>query len=199
MSRAVQFAPNGRVLAAGNDNGAVECWTVDSWRSVGQMAAANPGEGTTRIRFHASSQRMAIGTSAGTAWFWDLSPNRRWSLRSVTSAGFVNDLAYASDGGRLAVASRSGFVLLVDALTDRMIRRDPARSAVETLDLSPDGKWLVAATAGQHVRAWDGSGKLRLETTSASVLSRVRFSSNGRGLLTAGADGVARIWRIIES
>jgi hypothetical protein len=198
LMRAVEFAPNGQLLATGDDSGLAVCWSADSWRSTGQISAPSSTGGITRIRFHASSQRLVFGGSLGGAWFWDLSPRRRWEIASVMHAGYVSDLAYASDGARLAVASRSGFLLLIDSLVDRLVRSESLHSPVSAVDLSPDGRWLVAGTEDLRVRAWDYSGTLRLETPAGSPLCCMRYSTNGRGLLTGASEGVARIWRVIE-
>jgi hypothetical protein len=194
LVRATQFDPQGRVLAAASDSGALECWSVGSWRSTARVASPVPGA-VSRIRFHVSGGRLAVGTATGNLWLWDVAQKRTWPVRAVTSGGFVNDVAFSS---RLVVGTHGGALAVVDASSEVLIRYEQLESSVETLDLSPDGEWLVAATAAHGIRAWDSAGVLRMETTSVGMLSRVRFSRNGRGLLTAGTDGYARLWRIIE-
>jgi WD40 repeat protein len=68
------------------------------------------------------------------------------------------------------------------------------------VNFSPDGKFVVTASAGGISQVWrvrDGKQVLTVEHSSAAlrVLSAT-FSRDGGYIVTAGDDQTAKIWRI---
>jgi WD40 repeat protein len=73
---------------------------------------------------------------------------------------------------------------------------DDARAVAEFAAFSPDGRRVLACSADETIRLWDGeSGRLirRVERHGGHLLS-VAFSPEGRRALSGGQDRVVRLW-----
>jgi hypothetical protein len=190
---AVQFNPDRATVVAGNDHGLVERWTLDKWRSIGKVEGPEGTGAINRLVSDSPGRTIAVATAKGQVWVW--APSRKpWTSRAVPAQYPAIDLVATPSGWAVATGTS---VVIVDAEQDRVWRAQSLGSTVTTIDLMPDSMWLVAATQDCRVLAWDGSGELRLETRSKSVLSRVRFTP--KGLFSAGADGIGRIWKVTQA
>ncbi len=192
--RAVEFSPDGHLLAAANDTGQVEAWAPGNWQSAGHGSAPKGHGSIVRVRFHAAGQRMAVAGSVAGPWFWDLTTGSTYMCRAAEGTASAADLAFSSDGGRLAVATANG-VAVIDLQVDHLEPAVGLSTPARTVDLSPDGRWLIAGTTDGRFLVWDHSGQMRLQGATHGVVSTLRFSANGRGLLAAGSDGTARLWQ----
>lgn len=115
---ALEFAPSGNVLAAGETDGTITFWQVTAAGSATRLAAisAGGGAGITGLRYSADGQSLISVDEAGNVHIWNVSnatgpvaigsyaqPNPdRLQLNSATIA--VGP-AHGSDGDRLIVTS----------------------------------------------------------------------------------------------
>jgi WD40 repeat protein len=193
--RACAFSPDGTALVAGNDTGLLEVWAVGSWRTRGHQALSQRRNAVTTLRFHEAGGRIVVGAFTGAVWFWDYAVPKLFPVSAATTAGTITDVTYLHDSPHLAVASGDGSLMIVDATENRLAARIEVGSPVTSCDTGRDGL-LVVTSADQMLRGYTVDGTTRLSQPTRGTLSRVRFSTNGRGVLTAGESGVASIWVI---
>ena len=66
--------------------------------------------------------------------------------------------------------------------------------AVYTAEFSPDGKWIVTASADGTARIWDAStGKLLAELKHENIVGSAHFSPDGKYVVTASGN-TASVW-----
>jgi WD40 repeat protein len=69
--------------------------------------------------------------------------------------------------------------------------------AMYGVDFSPDGRFIVTASANGVAQVWDARTArpvITLHSPGGTQLNSAEFSPDGRLIVTAGADGAARIW-----
>jgi WD40 repeat protein len=122
-------------------------------------------------------------------------------IQNVSFGQVVNDLAYSSDGTKLA-ASLSEFgkddrVHVFDAVTGKPIYSLNGQSSVVfSLAFSPDNRLLATGSVDTTVSLWDAAtGKLLCTMEGHTRLVRaVAFSPDSRLLASGGGKNETKIW-----
>jgi WD40 repeat protein/serine/threonine protein kinase len=127
-------------------------------------------------------------------WPSGLAPNPH-NFRHTSS---VVSLTLSHNGRQLATGTSTGRVALWDTVTGAKLREFTEHQyAVESVDFSPDGHFLASAADDNTVRIWDlqtGENPVTITRASeASIVWAVRFTPDGKALLTAGDDGL-QLW-----
>ena len=118
----------------------------------------------------------------------------------------LGDAAYSPDGTRIITTSKDGTARIWDADTGQELRTLTSHTGqVRSAAFSPDGKYIVIAGCdyaddaetcrGRSTRIWNAE-RARLHDLAghtAEVLSAA-YSPDGMHIVTASADGTARIW-----
>src|SRR4051794_12129231 len=145
---AVAFSPGGERMAAvsqaeGEANGRLDLWDVATGRRT--LSVEVPNRALT-LAFAPDGSSVATGSWNGRVCLWDCSTGRR--LRSYSGLSYpVRGLAFTPDGRRLAAGASDGLVVVWDARDGHeRLRFDRGPNCpVNSLAISGDGRWLVAA------------------------------------------------------
>jgi WD40 repeat protein len=130
----------------------------------------------------------------------------RWSVSNALSglpgpfssekiAGTCS-LGFSPDGRRIASANNWGEIRIWDANNGKGKRVFTHPGFIVLLDWSRDGRWIASGANDGIVRIWDateGREVRRLEAHNGMINSII-FPPDGRSLVTAGADGKAKLW-----
>jgi WD40 repeat protein len=116
--RALAFAPDGRVLASENPEGAVQLWDLRDGRLQERAVLKADALRVTGLAFAPDGRRLATAYCPG--WFqsargsrvimWDADGRK---LQEWQFPGRVNGVAFAPDGHHLATANSNGTVYIV--------------------------------------------------------------------------------------
>ncbi len=124
----------------------------------------------------------------------------------LAHSNYVAAVAFSPDGTLLASGDYASQVLLWDVATGRLVRRLPMNDIVLCLSFSPDGRTLAAGSAqdwsGQpRAVIWDvAAGKTVGEPMKhGDSLIFVAHSPDGRAIVTAAGDHVARLWDAVTA
>lgn len=182
----------------------------DATNGVPPVGFAEASPGVNAIAFRRDGRHLATGCSDGTVWIWDAETGRRLPIPLPRQANEVTDVAYSPDGRLLASATarftglsdrEPGVVVLWNPKTGQKIRTLEGHTAgVNSVALSPDGRWLASACGDGLVRIWDlldpGGAARTLQGHSDRAL-RVVFLRDGRLASSGGVPfsaGDVRIW-----
>jgi WD40 repeat protein/tRNA A-37 threonylcarbamoyl transferase component Bud32 len=182
--RALDFSPDGRVLAVGGEKGLVTLWEIQS-----NAAAALPhpeAHGPVRVSalaFSRDGRTLAVGTTTAGIALWDVAARRRTTHLVGPEP---RSLAFAPDGKTLASAHAFG-ARLWDVGVGKS--RTTLPGAARSVAFTPDGQTLAVGRDDQGVELWDvGTGQLRASLPGYSrQVTHVAFLADGGKLATASS------------
>ena len=198
MSREVfcsmAFAPDGQMLASGDEDGTVKLWDVAMGREVRTLRGHRVSVGS--VAFTPDGRMLASGGVEGSVKLWDVATGRE--VRTLRRHGDLTDSMAFTPDGRLLSAGESGTVKLWDLATGQEVRTlrghgDP----VESLFFALDGRTLAAQGDGT-VTLWDlATGrKVRTLRGHGDLAGPVAFAPGGRTLVAASENGIVKLWNV---
>jgi WD40 repeat protein len=200
--RGVAFSPDGRSLAAANEDGTIGLFDLETGEEL--PALRGHKRKVRSVAFHPLGTRLAsVGTDL-TVKVWDVAKRQvvfEFPGNEGTHAGPTSGVAFSPDGRLLAAGSAGGRVLLCNANADnvQVLQRLEGHGPMSIcLAFSPDSRLLATGSWTGILRVWDArTGELRWsEAGDGRVMSAVAFSPDGRLLATTGYDRLVRVWDV---
>ena len=206
--RSLAFSPDSHFLLAGSQatggqKGGQELilWDVSSCSLVRHFEM-NEDEDVTGIVFSSDGKWAATGTAYyKRIILWDV--NTGHEIRSFSYQDYKNmipifDLVFGPDD-RTILAPGPGLLCLWDVQTGKIIRRYYGHTAfVWSVDISPDGKYILFSSDNGEVFLWDFSTSellYRLPAHTQPVMS-AEFSPDGKYAYSISTDGLLTRWKI---
>ncbi|BAY31968.1 WD-repeat protein [Nostoc carneum NIES-2107] len=201
---AVNFSPDGQILASGSQNGNLYLWNVSTGELTRTLKHSEP---VIDVAFSPDGQTLATGLDQGAnirLWNWRTGKIIPIPEDSNASAkGFDNfksvPIAFSPDGQELFARSGSGSTSqLWNISTGKVIRSFDAQSLINDVAISPDGKTFATGVRDNAIKLWDvNSGKLIYTLTGHTAEVRsVTFSPDGKSLASGSQDGTIKLWNI---
>ena len=178
--------------------GVVNAWSLSSYDPLYEIETSDNGES---VALTPDGNYLLIGT-AMTLDVHALSDGTK--VRTITISNYkVEDfhtgaLCFLSDS-LVAVGLRSGVIQVWNHTNGEKIREIKAHnSAVVVLCVFGEQRLMVSIGAESETRLWDGRSGTLIRTLSTAGLNVVAGAASSRApfLLTAGNDGVARVWEL---
>ncbi len=199
------FEPEGKRIAIGQEG------FVSIFSPSDDVVRLKPNDAADQIsglswskdRTLLAGQRSSYGlnTSDGPC-IWNVGRGQEvtpaW-LKTYKSASFspgTDEIVTVNEKGRITVWD-------ITALTANADRSQPTvpefGNEHSVAQMSPDGKWIAALDGGKDVSIWSRSqtqSAPRLLEGHTGMIRTVQFSRDSRWIVTASADGTARVWSV---
>jgi WD40 repeat protein/tRNA A-37 threonylcarbamoyl transferase component Bud32 len=184
-------SPDGRLLAAGRDNGSVELWDLLSKKTRLVIQAE-----TGRIRsLIFSPDGKTLATAGGALKLWDVESGQQLAVLAGHTS--LNSVSVSADGTLLATGSLDGTAKTWDVA----IRQERAvfkghKQRILSVALSPDGKLAASAGGDKTVKVWDAATGKELRTLQGhrDQVESLLFTPDGKLLVSASWDTTVRLW-----
>ncbi|MFE3443348.1 hypothetical protein ACFXNW_09985 [Nocardia sp. NPDC059180] len=183
----VDFSPNGKLLAVGDDDHSVRLFDTEKQRQLTMLLHPNS---VHRIAFSPDGRTLAAAGSDGTVALWNSSADSTLMHLPGESADAV---AYTSDGATIASAGGDGYLHLWDAETGQETAVLPGPSHTKALSFTRDNRFVVSAGDSAGVAVLDLATR-RWTTLDPGVSMNLALSSDGK-LLAAAIGKRIRFWR----
>jgi len=149
------------------------------------------------IAISPDGQRVAFADDSPAVWMWEVGPGQPWELARLPGA--CECLAFAPDGGKIAVAAATRILLMDTDRGQSLTVLSGHEKEVLTLVFSPDGRLLATAARDENtVRIWElprGRERYCLWNHRTGVLA-VAFSPDGKRLVSGAGAGELILWDV---
>jgi len=153
--------------------------------------------GLTSVVFSPDQRRILTAGEDGTARVWEVATGRQQLLLAGHDKA-VQHAVFSPDGNRILTAGIDGTARLWDAHTGEQLHSLGGHaSRVGDVVFSPNGEEAITLANDQTVRRWrlvDGLELAKLQLPA--VPTEARYAQDGRTVLLACADPIARRWRV---
>jgi serine/threonine protein kinase/WD40 repeat protein/DNA-binding winged helix-turn-helix (wHTH) protein len=199
------FSPDNRLLAGGDVSasgaGFIAVWDT----TTGELAHRLDGHGPpvptndgftatigTAVAFDPVSGQLLSGGFDGTVRKWDLPSGHSTVLHTFEFE--VVSVTVSNDGSMIAAADGTGDLVLLDAVTGRVVRRLEAVSGRTFLTFSPDDSMIAGAGPEPVTNVWDVETGRIIRRFHGAIYpaNSVAFLDEGSVLLVASGESAQR-------
>jgi WD40 repeat protein len=201
-ARSVSWSADGRRLASGGDDKTVRVWDVTNGTEEKSLPMTEIVQG---VRWSHGS-RLAVLTIPGDVAVWDTDTDAKPLV--IQDAG--NCITWSPDDRWLATGRGDFTVEIFNTATGRRgARLNTSSSGVASVAWSPDGNYVACGLIGSsEVILWSVSVQNAADGVSGTVhgsraqilrghlgtVGSLAWNSNGRQFVSAGQDGMLKIW-----
>lgn len=146
----VAFSPDGSTLASASLDGSVRLWHVADGAALRTLLGHS--RRATSVAFSPTGTWLVSGGDELVVW----NPNTGQEVTKLfgNTDRRINGLCFSPDGKRLAVASNSNLVCLLDTRDWRVLQSLDHVDEVWSVDFSPDGRTLATGDKVGNISHW---------------------------------------------
>jgi WD40 repeat protein len=198
--RALGFSPDGATLGAAGGvpgvGGEIRFWNL----ADGTLKKTLTGHTDCIYGFdwRPDGKQFATSSYDKTVKIWDVT--KGVSIAELKDhADAVYGLAYSASGKYLATASADRSIRVWDGQTGKRLYSLAGHTEMVTsLAAHPTADQIASVSADKTMRVWnlgpDGGSAIRTSPAQADVLTDVRYSPDGKWIVTASNDGTVKVW-----
>ncbi len=192
-----RFSPDGQFLVtAGPQRTPVKVWRIATGEVVSELFHPKP---ISFARFSPDGQWVVTASADKTARLWDWRTGKPLT-EPLAHDGEVIGADVSADSQRLVTISRDKTARIWEARTGKLLhtlRHAEEPYSTKSVQFSSDGR-LVAFASGNAAHLWDShTGQpVTAPLKHNERVNSVRFSPDGKRLVTSCFDKAARIWDV---
>ncbi len=176
-SVALEFSPDGSILASGNLDGTVQMWDTTSGE---ELIILNRKVDKMRILFHTPDDKLIT--------------HEPWYKENISRP---TALKFSPDGNILAIGNIDSSIQLWNLATSEFIATFTGHTSnVNRLAFSPDGNTLASGSTDGTVRFWNIRTKAPRKTriTGHEWIRSASFMKSNSKLSSVSSDGIVTVW-----
>lgn len=199
------FTPNGKMIVISSKDGVMRFFDADSKCEIPEYQIQHSGS-INSFDISSDGRRIITCSTEPTIHIWDCGDIfDTGTSMSIGKGNAIYGLAYIPNTFRIAMASQNGILCVWDVNTGEMIYKvgigDGDNGRANSLDVSPDGKYIAVSTKF-NVRLFDAAtGKeIQMDNTNGhrGWVRDICFSHDGQYIASVGEDMKIILWDVAK-
>ena len=194
----IALTRDGSLLAAASPNGFVSVWNTATGRRL-YAPLSHGGRPVQSLALSHDGTLLVTACNDKRVRIWNAATGRL-VLPPIPHPRAITLVSFSPDDGLLLTVD-SVDARLIDVMSGQVVATMTQQDPIRTAAFSPDGKLVATGTTGTHAAAqlWavpTGAAVGKPLTGHRGDILSESFSSDGKFLVTASADGTARVWSV---
>ncbi|XP_001948904.2 cilia- and flagella-associated protein 52-like [Acyrthosiphon pisum] len=193
---AIAICKDGMKLVSGGGDGQVRVWQVNGTNGTLIAVLKEHKGAVTSIDLHRLGHEAITSSADGTCIVWDIVRYTRLTI--MFSSTVFTSAMYHPNSAQLLTSGTNRYVGFWEALDGSLIREieGSAVAAINSLDITPTGKYFVTGSSDQTVKVWlyNEGVPTHVGVGHAGVVTNVRVSPDGQYLVSTSVDGGIFLW-----
>ena len=203
MVKAVALSRDGRLAATGDEGGTVKVWSASLGRELGEEEVWH------HAAAYSPDRRWIVSCPFLQGWVLRSSQSGRAVLRVHAANEAIESVAFSPDSRRIVTAGTHKSAKVWDVESGRLLLTLRGhRRQVYTVAYSRDGRLIATGSCDGTAKVWDAESGEELRTfhmdpqqayvprAYSHAVWTVQFDAVTSRLITASADGMARVWEL---
>ncbi len=190
----LQFSSSGKILASGSEDRVIVLWDSvfrEKMRFEGHKDKVNS------LIFDIRDRYLYSGSDDKTIKVWNLKTGK--PVKTINNGNAVYAIAPTKNIQHIYVAGAEPKIKMYHMLSNKVVKTlDGHTDAVNDIELSNDGKWLVSGSNDKTARIWSvATGKqVRILPVDCWKVTTVDISKDSKYVTTGCNDGSIKIWEL---
>jgi predicted NACHT family NTPase len=194
--QSVAFSSNGKVLATGDNDGAVRLWDIRTGKEI--LTCKEHRSWVYSVAFSPDSKILASASYDQTVKLWDANSGLCFkTLQGHTD--WIISVAFHPQGNFVATGSYDRTIKLWDVSTGTCLQSFGGHShRVTSVTFHPQGNLIATGSFDQTVSLWDTYTGECLKTFYGHIskVCSVAFCPQGNLIASASADSTVKLWDV---
>ena len=197
MICSVAFSPDGKILAAGDDNGSIFLWDVNTGKKLREIDWNDDFRYNDFIRslvFSPDGKMLMSKSDSGTC-FWNISSGN--TIQQLNAYEVVVSPDWKSIVG-IGGTDQTRCISVWNFGEDEPLRTISSLPNACQLEYSPNGQTFVSGHTDGKFRFWDAKTGQLIQTYAGHIngIWFLSYSPDGKTLATAGWDSTVLLWDV---
>lgn len=188
----VDFAPDGKQLAAAVEDGSVRIWDIDHQQL---LKSFNAHRGIVwMVSYHPTRPLLMSSGDDGMIKMWDA--NHFELVKEWKAANGVRSAAFSPNGEQIVAGDGEGTIHIYDLKSGEQVVSKNQPGAILGIDYSSDGRLIASVGSDKVVRVFDAETLDERNTLAGhdGPIYGVKFASQGPLLASVGWNKNVRVW-----
>ncbi|NND98030.1 MAG: protein kinase [Pirellulaceae bacterium] len=188
----VDFAPDGKRLAAAIEDGSVRIWDIDNQQLLKNF---NAHRGIAwMVAYHPTRPLLMTSGDDAMVRLWDSTTFE--FVKEWKAANAVRSAAFSPNGNRIVAGDREGTIHVYDIDSGEEVANKNHPGSILGIDYSSDGKLIASVGSGKVVRIFDAETLDERNTLTGhdGPIYAVKFAPQGPLVASVGWNKNIRIW-----